>query len=1161
MTVTSQTKKVTTTGDSSATTFSFSPIVIFSSSDLEVVTTVIATGVETVRTEGTGTTNWSLSLTAFPATGSITYPASGSAIDNTLTITIRRKLTLEQQTDLNNQGGYFPDVQEDQFDKLVMIDLQQQENLDRAFAFPISYTGGASIEMPTPIANTFLVWNPAGDGLTTSSDLSGQFLAGNGTVSLPFYSYADDPDSGWYRVGANSLGLAVNGAIALGVQAGGIDFYVAGAKDMTLGANKLTVQAGTEIVLVGDGTAIGAANAITFGAGEDGAIYSGGSNLKIDVATALDIEFSGTADFTFAANQFRAIAGSEIQVLGDGTAIGAANAIVFGAGEDGAIYSDGAALVVDAATSLLIKEAGSALATFDLAGNTLTMSNASAPGLTVSASSGSYSGSVVRASSNPAEGSGANLFEGLVANNVTQVFRVSDAGLLECRDITLTASNPDIIGGDTDGVLSITADTATNQGGNIKLYGNTHATKAQDIEFRADTTVVAHWDESANTWALTGEVTATGFTGTLDGVLGGGTPAAATVVSLTFSGANPDIFGADTDGRLLIGPSTAADLGGQVVLYGDTHATKAGDIDFLSDANLRGSWDESTATWDFNNIDGTVIGANTPAGATVTTLTAGTLTIGAGSITDSSGAISFGNENLTTTGAVNSGQTTALSSSASAIGFTSNMTHATYTGSAIRAQSTRAANSGFNLVEGLVDAGGTQVFKVAGDGEVTATGFTGTLDGVLGGGTPAAATVTTINGVTAPTAQYTSAEATKLSGIETAADVTDATNVAAALTNGVAALASGEVTQLANIGAAAISAAEWGYVAASTQAYDAADHTKLNGIEALADVTDATNVLAGLVGQEAVATGFTGTLDGVLGGGTPAAVTATTIAGTTGTFSGIVSVDDTTDSTSGTTGSIHTDGGLGVAKDITLSKTLNFDADDTYPGANLHYAYRDATNGLAFMGQGSSRAVTFLVPNSGAISLWQTTNSAQWNSAGPFRVDDTTNSTSATTGSIQTDGGLGVAKDVFVGGVVTKPLQPAFQGIVTASTTNVTGNGATETMVCVEQFDQGGDYDGTTFTAPVTGRYWLHFQFRMDGITAAADTVSMAMVTSNATFRQYFQHTNDWADNHTFQMSQLCTMDASDTVTFQINATGEASDVWDVSNTQGASYCCGWLVA
>jgi hypothetical protein len=43
--------------------------------------------------------------------------------------------------------------------------------------------------------------------------------------------------------------------------------------------------------------------------------------------------------------------------------------------------------------------------------------------------------------------------------------------------------------------------------------------------------------------------------------------------------------------------------------------------------------------------------------------------------------------------------------------------------------------------------------------------------------------------------------------------------------------------------------------------------------------------LAALVGQEAVATGFTGTLDGVLGGGTPAAATVTTL-----TASGVTTV-------------------------------------------------------------------------------------------------------------------------------------------------------------------------------------------------------------------------------------------------------------------------------
>ena len=79
------------------------------------------------------------------------------------------------------------------------------------------------------------------------------------------------------------------------------------------------------------------------------------------------------------------------------------------------------------------------------------------------------------------------------------------------------------------------------------------------------------------------------------------------------------------------------------------------------------------------NISGVVAGTQTS--ATITTLATttvngttgnfGTATVAAGSITDSSGAISFGNENLTTTGTLTSGNLTcgAITSTGSSIVF------------------------------------------------------------------------------------------------------------------------------------------------------------------------------------------------------------------------------------------------------------------------------------------------------------------------------------------------------------------------------------------------------------------------------------------------------------------------------------------------------------
>jgi hypothetical protein len=91
------------------------------------------------------------------------------------------------------------------------------------------------------------------------------------------------------------------------------------------------------------------------------------------------------------------------------------------------------------------------------------------------------------------------------------------------------------------------------------------------------------------------------------------------------------------------------------------------------------------------------------------------------------------------------------------------------------------------------------------------------------------------------TASYTSAEETKLSGIETAADVTDTTNVVAALTAGTNITISGGGTIAATDTNTTYTEGDGGLTQIN---FTTAKDTKLTNIETAADVTDATNVTA-----------------------------------------------------------------------------------------------------------------------------------------------------------------------------------------------------------------------------------------------------------------------------------------------------------------------------
>jgi hypothetical protein len=164
MTVENQTYKVTGTGNDSATVFSFSPMVLPTATSDLLVIHVDANGVETTLTEGTGASAYSVSTTSFPGTGSVTYPEDEvTPMPTGEFIIMKRQLTLEQTTDLENQGGYHADTQETAMDKLVMIALQQQEELDRTLKLSSLDTSSQNLPPAADRAEKYAYFDAAGD--------------------------------------------------------------------------------------------------------------------------------------------------------------------------------------------------------------------------------------------------------------------------------------------------------------------------------------------------------------------------------------------------------------------------------------------------------------------------------------------------------------------------------------------------------------------------------------------------------------------------------------------------------------------------------------------------------------------------------------------------------------------------------------------------------------------------------------------------------------------------------------------------------------------------------------------------------------------------------------------------------------------------------------
>lgn len=243
MSVADQTRRIAPiTGDGVTRRFSFSPMTIFSADELEVVTTVTATGVDTTVARGTNATSYALTITSFPATGSIDYPAAGGTLmPSTETITIRRVLTLEQLLELDIQGGWDPQAVEDQFDKIMMILLQQQEELDRCIRLPLSYeASGIDGEVSTPLGSDirYLAIAAARDEISFTAISSADASAGSSApladaISGTAGTSADFARDDHVHPKTEIVGGSLTSASPLVVDTDGEYFHVTGTTDFS----------------------------------------------------------------------------------------------------------------------------------------------------------------------------------------------------------------------------------------------------------------------------------------------------------------------------------------------------------------------------------------------------------------------------------------------------------------------------------------------------------------------------------------------------------------------------------------------------------------------------------------------------------------------------------------------------------------------------------------------------------------------------------------------------------------------------------------------------------------------------------------------------------------------------------------------------------------
>ena len=153
---------------------------VYKEEDVKVIQVNTTTKAETVLTL---TTNYTVTLNDDQNDnpgGTVTLVSSGNPqnLGSGLNIVITSQVSALQQTEITNQGGFYPEVANDVFDKGVILHQQQQQVLDKTIRFPLTQNVGGlqPTENAAERANKTCVFDANGDfmisGLVDGRDIS-----------------------------------------------------------------------------------------------------------------------------------------------------------------------------------------------------------------------------------------------------------------------------------------------------------------------------------------------------------------------------------------------------------------------------------------------------------------------------------------------------------------------------------------------------------------------------------------------------------------------------------------------------------------------------------------------------------------------------------------------------------------------------------------------------------------------------------------------------------------------------------------------------------------------------------------------------------------------------------------------------------------------------